>query len=234
MKKTLLTIFILVVSVLTLKAQETGEPLPGYNPDSVFIFKSPRPLVSVSPSEIVFDNAAGFNMLLSGSGFGFGLFYYLRLSENWNGFISAYFSGARASDEFSYYDPYTGEEIVPGKVNRLYVIPLMFGVQYYMFKSELDDTFQPYLSGGLGPSFVLANSFQREFFNAIGYTQFNTRFGTFIGAGADVMAKYNTVMGVDIRYYYIPFGGDGLESVQNLPIYNFGGIFLALNIGWRF
>jgi len=225
--------FIIVVT-FDVTGQETGEPLPEFNPDSVFIFRSPRPLISLSPSEIIYDNSAGFNMIISGNGFGFGGFFTTNLSEDLLAFASVYFSGARESDEFEYYDPITGEIIVPGKKNRLYVVPLMFGLQYYIFRNELDESFQPYIGGGLGPAFVLANSFQREFFNAIGYTQFNTRPGFFLGAGADIMSKHNTVMGLDIRYYYIPFGGDGLESVEGLPIYNFGGIFLALNIGWRF
>ncbi len=217
-----------------LYAQETGEPVPEFNPDTVFIFKSPRPLLTVAPSERVFDNGMGLHLLMSGNGYGFGVFYALRLNKFWNAFTSVYFSGARKSDEFEYYDPETGEIIIPGKKNRLYMIPVMFGIHYYAFRESLHESFQPYFSAGLGPTFILANSYQRDFFEAIGYTQFHTRFGGFFGLGADVTSNPKAILGVDVRYYYIPFGGDGIESIENVPIYNFGGIFLSLNFGWRF
>ncbi len=233
-KYSFIVLIIALISAAGLKAQETGEAIPEFNPDTVFVFKSPRPLVRIAPSERVFDNGIGFHLLMSGNGYGFGMFYSLRVANSLNAFASIYLSGARKSDEFEYYDPETGEIIIPGKKNRLYMIPVMFGVNYYLFRGTLDKAFQPYLSGGLGPTFILANSYQKEFFEAIGYTQFHTRFGGFMGLGADVTSSPKTVLGVDLRYYYIPFGGDGLESIENMPIYNFGGIFLSINFGWKF
>jgi hypothetical protein len=38
-------------------------------------------------------------------------------------------------------------------------------------------------------------------------------------------------MGFTLRYYTIPFGGEGLESIQGVPINNFGGVFLTLSVG---
>lgn len=235
MKRNLFIIMVLaIVTVINLYGQETGEAVPEYNPDTVFVFKSPRPLIRVAPSEQVFDNAAGAHLLMSGNGYGFGAFYYLRLTNSLTGFASIYFSGARNTDEFEYYDPETGEIIIPGKKNRLYMMPVMFGVNYYMLRDVLGKAFQPYIGIGLGPTFIMANSYQKEFFEAIGYTQLHTRFGSFIGLGADVTSSPKAVLGVDIRYYYIPYGDNGLESIEGMPIYDFGGIFLSLNFGWRF
>jgi hypothetical protein len=35
-----------------------------------------------------------------------------------------------------------------------------------------------------------------------------------------------------IRYYYIPFGGNGIDSIKDLPMKDFGGLFIALGIAF--
>jgi hypothetical protein len=74
--------------------------------------------------------------------------------------------------------------------------------------------------------------YYHEFFSSFGDATFYGRFGGFVGIGAYFgnIAKGNLV-GANIRYYAIPFGGAGLESMAGLPITNFGGIFLSLTVG---
>ncbi len=235
MKKLLLIILIFSgIFAGTLNAQVKGESAPVYNPDTVFIFKSPHKLVRNSIDEQGLNKALGFHLLLSENGYGFGMFYSLRISQEFKAFASLYISGARKSDEFEYYDPNTGRIVVPGKINRLYMLPLMFGVNYYLFHKVLDDGFQPYLSAGTGPSFILANPFKYTFFEALKYTRLYTRFGAFLGFGAEITSKPTAHLSIDIRYYHIPFGGEGIESVKDIPIKNFGGIFLSITFGWKF
>jgi len=93
---------------------------------------------------------------------------------------------------------------------------------------------RPFISAGIGPTFILSTPYDREFFNAFGYGAFYTRFGAFIGAGANFGNTNRSIMGLNIRYYFIPFGGNGLESIRDLPIKNFGGVFLSLSLGIRY
>ena len=215
-------------------AQHTGEPLPGYNPDTVFVFESPRPLVSLAPSERKYNNYAGFSLIMSGSGYGMGMYYSKSITEDLHAFTGFFLSGARNTDEIEYWNTNTGETFIPGKINRLYLLPLMFGAEYFLFNNQIDDSFKPYVRLGLGPSFIFANSYNVEFFKALGQTDTYIRFGAIGGIGAFLMSQGKTNMGIDISYYYIPFGGNGIESIVNFPIRDFGGIVLSLNFGFKF
>jgi hypothetical protein len=215
-------------------SQIKGEPPRVYNPDTVYIFNSPRPLFSNKPPELIYDKGLGVDLLFSGNGFGAGTFFQRTLAVDWYLFASLYISGARNTDEFDTYDPYTGQLNVVGKVNRLFMFPLMFGVQHNIFTNVLSESFKPYLSAGLGPTYILSTPYDREFFNSFGYSRSYIRFGSFVGFGANFGSSEKSLTSFNVRYYYIPFGGNGLESMSNNPIKDFGGLFLSLSVGIRY
>lgn len=217
----------------SLFAQEKGEPNPGFNPDTVFIFNSPRSLINSDDDNSGMKSAFGADLVFSENGFGGGVFYQRNLGGNFFGFISLYISGARNTDEFDYYDPTTGTYKVPDKVNRLYIFPTTIGVLKTIFNDEIADSFKPYISAGFGPTFILSTPYEQDFFDAFGSASGYTRFGGFLGIGANFGSGNNALMSANIRYYYIPFGGVGLESIKGLPITNFGGIFLSFSVGTR-
>lgn len=222
---------IFTITVYDAVAQQTGESIPAFNPDTVFVFEPTRQLVRPAFSETLFNKAIGFSLKLSSHGFGAGGFHSWMLSKNIETSISFYISGARKSDEIEYYDTRTGQIFIPGKINRLYLIPITFSIKYHLFNEQLDNTFKPYIDFGMGPSLVLSNPYQYEFFSALKYTKLYTRFGTYLGFGSYLMSTEKSLMGIDARYYYIPFGGDGIESIVALPIKDFGGLFLSLSVG---
>jgi hypothetical protein len=236
----LLTIFILLfISSTYLYSQTKGEPPKsptGYKPDSVFVFTPKRPLISDAVTNDL-QNAWGIDLLLSNNGFGAGFFMQLKLSDAIVAYGSLYISGARNSDELEqpFYDEY-GQIVyrVPGKINRLYMFPLTFGMQYYIFRDVLSESLKPYLSFGVGPTFILSTPYEIEFFSAFSHASFYTRFGTSVGIGADVGGSEKTTMSVNMKYYFIPFGSPGLESMQGSPITNFGGIFLSLSVAMKY
>ena len=238
MKIIIISMLIIILGFQFGRAQIKGEPPPELNPDSTYIFKSPRSLIFNEEAEKSLKSAWGIDLLFSGNGFGAGAFYQKAIADEWFIFTSLYISGARNSDEFEYYfyDPNTGrwDLKIPDKVNRLYMFPLTFGIQKYIFSKELSETFSPFVNAGCGPTFILSTPYNMEFFSSFSKAQFFTRFGAFIGGGAYFSGISRTLMGVNARYYFIPFGGDGLESIKNMPIKDFGGIFLSLSIGIRF
>jgi hypothetical protein len=202
--------------------------------DTTFVFDSPRPLVSPELSRSALNNAGGISLLFSRSGFGAGGFYNRDIYDNTVAFASLYISGARNTDEFEYFDWDTGEYRVPNKVNRLFNLPLMFGIKQFIFTEAIAQSFRPYLSAGVGPSLILSTPYEQGWFAAWGDAGVYIRHGGFVGFGAYVGGSESTLIGVNLRYYYIPFGGDGLESIRDNPIKDFGGIFLSLSIGSRY
>ncbi|MDQ1265671.1 MAG: hypothetical protein QG635_822 [Bacteroidota bacterium] len=199
--------------------------------DTVYTYISPRPLIENQKTKQIEKNSAGLEVMFSGSGVGLGFFYYRDFAEDLSGFVSFFISGVRNSDEYEYYG------VVFNKVNRLIEFPLMLGIRKLIFEDALFESFKPYISAGFGPSFILAGpykGYEFDFFKSMGQATFYTRFGGNIGIGANIGGVGNATSGVNLRYYYIPFGGNGIESIQDLPITNFGGVFLTLSIGRKF
>jgi len=222
-----------------------GSPTP-FSPDSTIIFESPRPLINAKDNTNTKTSGWGADLLLSDSGFGFGLFLHTYLSENMLAYASLYLSGARNSDEFEELvidnqGFYTWQ--VRNKINRIFKFPIMLGLQYFIFKSSLSESFQPYITSGIGPTLIVATPYTVNripngevmgWFKSFSFADTYTKFGGFIGLGAYFGSLSSNVLGVNIKYYYVPFGDNGLESVIGLPIQNFGGVFLSLSVGTSF
>ncbi|MBK9248129.1 MAG: hypothetical protein IPM69_08470 [Ignavibacteria bacterium] len=169
---------------------------------------------------------------------GAGVFYQRIFSDKISGFINLGISGARNTDEIEYYDPYDQKTFIPGKVNRLFMFPLTLGVQYRIFADNIAETLRPFVSAGVGTTFVVAAPYedgtgnQYDIFQSFGYANSYSRFGGFIGVGANFGSVSKSVMGVNARYYFIPFGGNGIESIKGSPINDFGGLFLTLSVSF--
>ncbi len=222
-------------------AQQTGADKPEFNPDTVFTFHSPRPLLSLDELKNALTNAWGVDLVFSGNGFAGGVFMQKKIQEGFYGFVDLYISGARNSDEFELYDPTTRQTFIRDKINRLYMFPLMFGASYSLFQNKVIGSFKPFASAGVGPTFILSTPYYDKekdifvgFFESFGSAKFFTRFGGFIGIGADIETSPRNVSNVEIRYFFIPFGGAGLESIEGLPITDFGGLFISFSIGFRY
>lgn len=214
----------------------SGEPTRGRGgkatPDSAIVFQSPRPLIDPMESEKL-RSSFGVIGSLSGSGFGAGLYYSREFTQNWTYTIDGILSGARNTDELETGINYsTGMTFIPNKINRIYMLPLMAGVQHRLFADKLTDSFRPFISAGAGSAFILTTPYKYDFFPAFAEGKFYTRFGGFVGAGAQVGTPgLKAATGVSARYYYIPFGGEGLESIKGSPITNFGGLQLSVAVG---
>lgn len=217
-----------------LYGQIAGEAPTGV--DTLIIFEPATPLLGYGGLDPVRENAAGLDLLFSSSGYGLGGFYQRRLSDNITAFAHMGISGRRNTDEFE--NVWLGPvPVVANKINRLFMVPTSVGLQYQLFTESLQDNFRPFLSAGAGPTFIIATPYIRdgefvEFFSSFGRASLYTRFGGHIGVGSFFgNPSSGSLIGVQIRYYIIPFGGDGLESMRGSPIRDFGGVFLSLTIG---
>lgn len=232
-----LAICFAVISATTASAQVAGEtPVT----DSVVVFTSPRPLIEASMNRPK-TSAAGIDLLFSGSGWGLGGFWQTLVADNLTIITHLGISGKRNTDEFE--NVLLGPTpVVWEKVNRLFMFPATVGLQYRLFNESLQESFRPFVSGGIGPTLILATPYLRddpyqgvryyEFFSSFADATTYVRAGGYVGVGAHFGSPIlSNLIGVNIRYFHIPFGGEGIESVRGRPVTNFGGIILSLTVG---
>ncbi|MBC8146130.1 MAG: hypothetical protein H7X80_11150 [bacterium] len=242
MKRLFILLALLVATGSFASSQTPGEPVrPGsatepraIPSDTLFLFTPARPLVDSSASAEDYDDALGFDILFSNSGFGVGGFYQRPMSDVLAWFVNLGMTGSRKSDEFATWvatdDEYGRKWDIPGKVNRVFSFPLTVGMKYRVLENALVENFRPYVNAGVGPTMILALPYEYDFFSSFGHARAYFTAGGFVGAGADFGAGQPS-LGVNVRYYYIPFA-TGVESLKGEPITQFGGIFLTANIGF--
>jgi len=194
-------------------------------------------------------NAWGFDLLISNNGFGAGVFLRHEYTDEIAGFINFAISDVKDEGEVEYYDYWTGQSIIPNKVNRLLYMPLVVGVQYRLFKDDIVDNFRPYLTAGVGPTMIFVAPYARpqtlinpidnstltqynqiDFFSSLKYGRLKYTVGGYVGAGAYFGMDKGTLSGINIRYYLSPYPG-GIEVMTNKAIKNFGGFYITLNFG---
>lgn len=235
---------VLIQGTVGLRAQDNspgeiptkGDPIrpPAIELDTPYVFTPSRPLLSSDADSKRRRSVGGVNILFSSNGFGVGFFYQRQFNNDFDISLDMGISGARNTSEFETdYDPITNSFRVPNKINRLYMFPLMLSMNMLVFQSVLSENMRPFLSLGAGPTFIMATPYNLEFFRAFGYATTYTRFGAYAGIGTYIGTPLKSMSAVSIRYYYIPFGGSGLESVRKNPITDFGGLFINLSIGFR-
>ena len=225
------------------QAQVPGGDLPPT--DTTILFRPVRPLLEDVTNQAVAYHQAGMSLLLSSSGWAVGGYYGTEIGTGLTLGCDMFISGKRNTDEFDN-ALYNGLiPVVADKVNRLFVMPLTISLQYRLFRETLQETFRPFLTFGAVAGTILKTPYLRienidyyetlryyEFFESFGHATTYLRPGAMIGLGAvfGPVGKGSQV-GVSIRYFTIPFGGKGLESILDKPITDFGGLVIGLAIG---
>jgi hypothetical protein len=215
MKKLLLTV-IIIIPLLNVNAQEIGELAPDKKP------------------EVFPDNTLGLDIMFSEGGFGLGGFYRRQFSQKITGFADISLSEAKDEREIEYYDYYTNQTYTIGKKNRVFLIPVNFGIQYRLFEDVIYDNLRPYLNAGVGPTLVLTTPYSEEFFKAFGYAKPKAAAGGYFGFGANFGIDKGSLVGLNIRYYIIQFFDQGVESLAGKYHKTLGGVFLTINLGMMY
>jgi len=213
--KSIFVTAILLISFLTLNAQGIGELAP---PKKPMVFP---------------PNAWGFDLMIGDSGFGFGGFYRHLVVENITFFTDISFSESKDDREFEFIDIF-GNTFTVGKLNRIFQIPLNFGVQYRLFAEDLADNLRPYINAGVGPALIITTPSSEEFFSAFSKAQLKIAAGGYVGFGANFGVDQSSLIGINFRYYYIKLFGDGVESLEGRPKNVIGGFFVTINFGFMY
>lgn len=214
--------------------------------DSTIIFTPSKPELLLATDYVPLRNAWGFDIMLSNNGFAGGLFLRKEYTEDVALSLSLAISDVKGDSEIEYYDVYTGQSFIPGKKNRLLLVPLVLSGQYRLFREDITENFRPYVTAGIGPSMVFVAPYVRntgryyaggepeqeqvEFFTSLKYGQAKYTVGGFIGAGAYFGLDRGTISGFSVRYYIVPFQ-KGIEVIEGGFIRTFGGFYITLNFG---
>ena len=219
-------------------------------PDTTIIFTPSNPNLVRTENYRPFTQAWGLDILTSNNGFGFGTFYRYEIDEELSFIASFAISDVKDEAEFEQYDYYTGQNFVPGKINRLLLLPLHACVQYRLFKDDIVDNFRPYVTAGLGPTMVFVAPYATyttayfgnlsyteaqkiDFFTSLKYGKLRYTVGGFVGAGVNFGMEKGTLTSLSVRYLIAPFA-NGIEVMRGGYIKNFGGLFIYLTFGSMF
>jgi outer membrane protein W len=214
--------------------------------DTSIVFTPSNPNLIHAQSYRPSVNAWGLDILFSNNGFGLGAFYRHEITDEYSWMVNFLISGVKADAEVEQYDFY-GNSFVPGKLNRLLLMPLMASVQYRLFKDDIADNFRPFITAGIGPTMIYVSPYatygdptnpyqptsQFDFFTSLKYGKMRYALGGFIGAGAYFGMDKGTITGLNVRYVWAPYPS-GIEVMQGGYMKNFGGLFITLTFGSLF
>ena len=215
---------IYVMCAATVLAQTAGVGAEKHDSTIVFGTMQPTPL-----SSSALYNSLGVDIMISTNGFGLGTFFRHEYSDEVSGFLDFSISEAKDEDEKEYID-YYGNTFVPDKVNRFLLLPLFAGVQKRMFKDDILDNFRPYITGAVGPTMIYVFPYDDEYFSALGRGTPRYTVGGYVGAGAYFGTERSNLLGLNFRYYYIPYPS-GIESLVGVDKTQFGGVYISLSYG---
>jgi hypothetical protein len=211
MKKILL-VALIIIPFLKTNGQGIGEMAPE------------KPPVLFPP------HAWGIDIMFGEGGVGVGGFYRKEVFPEFTFFTDLSFSEAKDEKEIEYID-YWGQTFVLGKKNRIFLLPAYVGIQYRLFGESLTDNLRPYVNFGIGPTMVITNPYEKEFFSAFKYAQAKYTLGGYIGFGANFGLDQEHLLGINIRYYHIQFFNKGVEGLLGRFKKELGGVYLTINIG---
>lgn len=182
------------------------------------------------PPEVFPDHAWGVDIMFGEGGFGLGTFWRHKFERELTGYVDLSFSESKDDKEVEYID-YWGQTYVLGKKNRVFVVPLNFGVQYRLFSDALTDNLRPYINAAVGPSLILTTPYEKEFFNAFGETHSKVAIGGYVGFGANFGISKSNLIGINMRYYYAKLPGNGVENMEGRMRTSISAFYITLNLG---
>ena len=221
-------LFVVVVFMAGMAFAQQPSSIPPRH-DSTIVFGIVQPNPSTLPGGTLY-NSLGADIMVSTNGFGLGMFFRHEYSDELSGFIDFSLSESKDDDEKEFVNTYTGQTFVPGKVNRFLLFPLFVGLQKRMFKDDILDNFRPYITGAVGPAMIYVFPYNEEYFSALGKGSPKYTLGGYLGFGAHFGSERSSLLGLNLRYYYIPYPA-GLESLQGVDKTQFGGFYISLSYG---
>ena len=143
-----------------------------------------------------------FTMTETGSGLG-GFIAWPLIGKIHMGFnLDAWFLRDSRQIDFQYY----GTPLSINKQNNVYLFDAMLTFKRRFFEDDLDESFRPFISGGVGPYFGM--NFPEDDPNPEAEPradEYRWTLGGFVGVGVDVTVNEKVFVGIRGQYRVIPF-----------------------------
>ena len=167
------------------------------------------------------DKMQNINFLFANNGYGFGYEYEAFRKSNVSIGVDLRFYDIR-NDEFPVYNPYYNQFTVAGEKDIL-LFPIFFKTSYYLFDSQIANSFRPYLTFSVGPFIAVdgdetISSFSKKWRS----TESQTNLGASLGFGVNFSQSSGNTLSLGLGYDYL--------NVEK-PIHSkedFGGGYLFL------
>lgn len=176
-------------------------------------------------------NSWGINFNYNESGFGFAGSYSLPISNSTEIQANLLISGVSDSREFEEFDPF-GNSRIRDKENRVFMMPLSFGIQHYLFADDLEGNIKPLVSIGVSPALIITTPYDKSYFSAFGDAKTSFAAGGYVGTGLEFRQSKNLGMSFNVRYYYLPVLGNEVRSIRTSTIDDVGGLQLSFGINF--
>ncbi|MGD8781450.1 MAG: hypothetical protein PVH88_21105 [Ignavibacteria bacterium] len=206
-------IILLLIPFLFTNAQKIGELAPK------------------KPPEQFPPNSWGVDLMFGEGGFGLGTFLRKEFTTTITGFVDLGITESKDEREVEIIDPYFGTSYTLNKKNRVFLVPVNFGVQYRLFHESITDNLRPYFSFGVGPTLVFTTPYDREFFSAFAKAQTKYAAGGYVGLGANFGLSKDNLVGINARYYIAHLFDEGVENLYGKFRKDLNHFYLTLNIG---
>ena len=177
------------------------------------------------------NNSIGLDIMIGEGGFGLGGFYRYLYSNNITGFLDFSVYESKNEREIQRYDFWGYPLPIQGKKNRVFLLPLNFGIMYRLFYNDLTDNLRPFINVGVGPTLIITTPAIEEFFNSFGKAKAHFGAGGYIGIGTNFGNNPNNLTGVSIRYYITQVFNGGIEQFQGDFKKSLQQVSLTINIG---
>ena len=177
------------------------------------------------------SNSIGFDIIIGEGGFGAGGFYRYVYSNAITGFLDFSIYESKSEREIQRYNFWGYPLPIQGKKNRVFLLPLNFGVMYRLFYNDLTDNLRPFISLGVGPTLIITTPAIEEFFNSFGKAKAHLGIGGYIGIGTNIGNNPNNLTGVNLRYYLTQIINGGIEQYEGEFKTSLQQVSLTINIG---
>jgi len=184
--------------------------------------------VNKNKEKVVTNNWA-LGMMYTESGFGLSATYFTKLARTTDLTYKLSVSGVSDANEVEYYDYYYGNYYVKNKINRVYLTAFSVGLKHNVFFDDIEGSFKPFVKVGVSPALILFNPYEKDFFEAIKYTQTSYGFGGYAGIGIEYYESQSIGLSIGLDYYYIPVLGPDVYSLKDKKISNVGGAQIGFN-----
>ena len=143
-----------------------------------------------------------FTMAETGSGLG-GFIAWPLIAKIHFGFnIDAYFLRDSKQIDFQYF----GTPVSINKKNNVYLFDAMITLKRRFFEDDLDESFRPFISGGVGPYYGMNFPEDDPTPGAEPRPdEYRWTLGGFVGVGVDVTVNEKVFLGIRGQYRIIPF-----------------------------